>query len=164
MEPETSCSFCDKPAALLAGTVNTCASCAAALGRWLGLVDESVRSQFWDQHSPTRSAANLVEERESFRSHAGVSPEEFLREPEHRAIEFRLSSLGFLAAGLMRVGDRSAGLRAASVFLASFTNESILEKSLVKQAAQSCLEALFRAGFFNAEKFSALREEVALAL
>jgi hypothetical protein len=160
----TSCAFCGKPASIPAVPVSACAPCMATLGRWLGFAEETVRDRFWDQRR-TVGPIESPEAADAFlRAGVGSSAEEYLKQAVRQGIEFRLSSLGFLAAGLMRVSNRSAGLRAASVFLASLINESLLVNPLINGAAHSCLEALFRPGFFAIEQLNALRDELAVAL
>jgi hypothetical protein len=163
MGTATQCSFCGQPASIPGEPVASCASCAATLGRCLGLMDENSRGRLWDLKASTDSCGHAEADEAFFRTRYGASPEECLRNAIGRGIEFRLTSLGFLAAGLADVGNRSAGLRAASVFLTSCINESLLSNQLLKAAAQSCLEALFRPGFFKAEQMGALREELAVA-
>jgi hypothetical protein len=158
------CAFCGNPASILAVPVSACAPCMATLGRWLGFAEETVRDRFWDQ----KRTVGPIESREAaeafLRAGVGSSAEAYLKQAVRQGIEFRLSALGFLAAGLMEVSNRAAGLRAASVFLASLINESLLMKPLINSAAHGCLEALFRPGFFAIERLDALRDELLLAL
>ena|ERR1700738_23663 len=171
MGTETQCSFCGRSASILGAPVASCASCAATLGRWLGMMDESSRGRFWELEAPAESTAectpettNDPEAEEAFRrAGSGIPPEQCPHHPG-RDLEIRLAALGFLAAALINRSNRSASLRVASVFLASCINESLLSDPLLKGAAQSCLEALFRPDFFRPQLLGTLRDEVLDAL